>query len=307
MTTKSPMQKFTVKDFQEVFPNDDICLEYIRLNKYPERIDCPKCGKSALFHKVNNRKTYACDSCGFQISPTAGTIFHKSPTPLTTWFYVIYLMAQTRGGISAKQIQRETGVTYKCAWRMCKQIREMLSEDFDKFDGDVEADESYFGGKESNKRVSRRIEGTQGRSTATKTPVFGMINRGGKLEVRKVDSADRKNILPIVANNVKQGAQIFTDEYKVYEALPAMGYKHSTVPHTEKIYVLGNVHTNTIDGFWSLCKNGIRGVYNSVSAQYLQHYLDEYSFRYNHRNDVIPMFFSFLSKAFASSPAEQLY
>ena len=147
MNKKSPMTKFTLKDFQKTFSNDDVCLDYIRVKRYPERIDCPKCGKNSLFHHDKNKKSYSCDHCGYQISPTAGTIFHKSPTPLTIWFYVIYLMAQTRGGISAKQIQRETGVTYKTAWRMCKQVRSMLSEKHNIFTGDVELDKSYFGGK----------------------------------------------------------------------------------------------------------------------------------------------------------------
>src|SRR5258707_11426336 len=129
-----------------MFPDDDACLEYLRHSLYPEIITCSNCGKSAQFYRISTRKVYACEHCGFQISPTADTIFHKSPTPLTTWFYVIYLMAQTRCGISAKQIQRETGVTYKCAWRMCKQVRSMLFEDFDNFDGEVELGGSYFGG-----------------------------------------------------------------------------------------------------------------------------------------------------------------
>jgi transposase len=292
MTTKSPMQKFTVKDFQKAFHSDDVCLEYIRLNKYPERIDCPACGKSALFHKVNGRKTYACDFCGYQISPTAGTIFHKSPTPLTTWFYVIYLMAQTRGGISAKQIQRETGVTYKCAWRMCKQIRDMLCEDCEKLDGEVELDESYFGGKH---------EGTRGRGAEGKTAVFGMVERGGKLSAKTVSNVKSATLLPMVAEHVANGSDVYTDEFRVYAALPGMGYKHGVVQHSDKVYVQGNAHTNTIEGFWSQCKNGIRGVYHAVSADYLQHYLDEYSFRYNHRNDVSPMFFSFLSRAVSFS------
>jgi transposase len=288
MNKKSPMTKFTLKDFQKAFPNDDVCLDYIRNYRYPERIDCPKCGKNSLFHHDNGKKSYSCDHCGYNLSPTAGTIFHKSPTPLTIWFYVIYLMAQTRGSISAKQIQRETGVTYKCAWRMCKQIRSMLDEDFAPFGGEVELDESYFGGKGKIVR---------GRGAEKKTAVFGIAQRNGKLEARTVKNVRRKTIMPLVDANIQKGTQIYTDEFKVYDALPAMGYKHDTVPHAEKVYVLGNVHVNTLEGFWSQAKNGIRGVYHAVSAKYLQHYLNEYAFRYNHRNDTTPMFLSFLALA----------
>lgn len=287
MTKKSPMPKFTLKDFQQMFPDDDSCLDYLRCEWYPEVMTCEGCGREAKFYRITTRKVYGCEHCGFQFSPAANTIFHKSPTPLTTWFYVIYLMAQTRGGISAKQIQRETGVTYKTAWRMCKQVRSMLGEDFEKFDGEVEVDESYFGGK---------AHGTRGRGAENKTAVFGMVKRGGKLEVRKVANVRRNTILPIVANNIEKGSQIYSDEFNVYNALPSMGYKHDSVPHAEKVYVLGNVHTNTIEGFWSQAKNGIRGVYHAVSADYLQNYLDEYAFRYNHRDDTTPMFLTFLSR-----------
>ncbi len=285
---KSPMQKFTLKQFLDMFPNDDVCLDYIRNKKYPKRIDCPQCEKNALFHRVKGRKSYACDFCGYQISPTANTIFHKSRTPLTTWFYVIYLMAQTRGGISAKQIQRETGVTYKTAWRMCKQIRQCLDENYSPFTGEVEIDESYFGGRRKGKR---------GRGAEGKTAVLGIVERNGKREVRPIPNAEGKTILPIVSENVAREAMVYTDEYRVYKALPTMGYKHDAVPHAEKIYVLGNCHTNTIEGFWSNCKTGISGVYHSVSAKYLQYYLNEYAFRYNNRNQVSPIFYLFLDRA----------
>lgn len=287
-TKKSPMIKFTLKTFQKVFPDDNSCLDYIRSQRYPERIDCPKCGKNSLFHHDRGKKSYSCDSCGYQISPTANTIFHKSRTPLTIWFYVIYLMAQTRGGISAKQIERETGVTYKTAWRMCKQVRSALFEDGKPFDGEVEIDEAYFGGRKAGKR---------GRGAEGKTPVLGMVERGGKLEVRTVKNTTRNTVIPLVISNVEKGSQIFTDEYPVYKTLRTFGFKHEAIPHAQKIYVMGNCHTNTIEGFWSLVKNGIRGVYHSVSSKYLQYYLDEYAFRYNHRKDITPMFFSFLSRA----------
>lgn len=290
---KSPMKKFTLKDFQVMFPDDAACLDYLRNELYPEVIVCEGCQREAKYYRITTRKVYGCEHCGYQISPTADTIFHKSPTPLTIWFYVVYLMASTRCGISAKQIQRETGVTYKTAWRMCKQIRDMLSEDFPAFGGEVEMDESYFGGIRRGKR---------GRGAEGKTAVFGMVQREeGKVEARTVPNVKRKTIMPIVAANVEVGTQVYSDEFHIYDTLPAMGYKHDTIPHAEKIYVLGNVHTNTIEGFWSLTKNGIRGVYHAVSATYLQQYLNEYSFRYNHRNDARPMFLSFLDRVKPSS------
>ena len=143
VTIKSPMRKFTLKNFYTMFPNDDVCLEWLRNKLYPKKIYCQTCQKPTLHHRIKSRKVYGCDFCGRQISPTAGTIFHKSRTPLTTWFYVVYQMAQTRGSISAKQIQRETGVTYKTAWRMCNKVRIRLSEITGMFSG-----EFYIGRKE---------------------------------------------------------------------------------------------------------------------------------------------------------------
>jgi transposase len=286
--TKSPMMKYTIKQFLAEFPDDTSCLEWLKDYRFPNGIFCKNCQKVTTHHLMTTRKSYSCQTCGNHVHPTAGTVFHKSSTALTTWFYTAFLMSQTRGGISAKQIQRETGVTYKTAWRMCHEIRKMLSEDFDPFGGEVEVDESYFGGKS---------HGTRGRGAEGKTAVFGMVQRGGKVEARTVRNVKSKTIMPIVADNIQKGTQIFSDEFRIYQALPAMGYEHATVPHAEKIYVLGNVHTNTIEGFWSLTKNGIRGVYHAVSSKHLQHYLNEYAFRYNHRDDVTPMFFSFLHRS----------
>ena len=181
-TRKQKMQKFTIKNFREMFPTDDACLDWLRHDLYPEVIACEGCGRDAKFYRIKKRKVFGCEHCGYQISPTANTIFHKSRTPLTIWFYVVYLMAQTRGGISAKQIERETGVTYKTAWRMCKQVRSMLFEDHEPFDGDVEVDESYFGGRRKGKR---------GRGAEGKTAVLGIVERNGKLEARKVKNSKR--------------------------------------------------------------------------------------------------------------------
>src|SRR6266566_5194523 len=123
------MKKYTIRDFDRDFPNDDACLEWLKNYLYPDGMHCKHCDRVTKHHKVVSRRSYSCDNCGHHVHPTAHTIYHKSPTPLTTWFYAIYLMASTRCGISAKQIERETGVTYKTAWRMFKQIRSMLEED----------------------------------------------------------------------------------------------------------------------------------------------------------------------------------
>jgi len=162
------MKKYTIKDFNKDFPDDDACLEWLRNYLYPELIDCPNCQRPTKHHRIKSKKVYGCDYCGHQISPTARTIFHKSSTPLKLWFYAIFMMSSTRCGISAKQIERETGVTYKTAWRMFKQIRSLLQEVYHTSNGEFEADETYIGGKHKGKR---------GRGSENKTPVFGVAHR----------------------------------------------------------------------------------------------------------------------------------
>jgi len=146
------MRKYTITQFDQEFPNDDACLEWLRNYLYPKKIDCPICDKPTKHHRIKTKKVYGCDYCGHQISPTKGTIFEHSPTPLKLWFYAIYLMSATRCGISAKQIQRETGVTYKTAWRMFNQIRSLLQEEHEPTTGEFEVDETYIGASKPGKR-----------------------------------------------------------------------------------------------------------------------------------------------------------
>jgi transposase-like protein len=287
MNTKQGMQKFTIKDFDLKYPDDDTCLEWLRTHRWPDGIECPTCKKITKHHKITGRQAYACDNCGHQVSPTAGTIFHKSATPLRIWFEVIHRMASTRCGISAKQIERETGVTYKTAWRMFKQIRTLLGEVNPMFTGKVEVDETYIGGKRPGKR---------GRGASGKTAVIGIAQRQGKVSTNVVTDTKRSTVMPLIQKNVAQKTTIFTDEYPTYDALSNQGFEHKRCNHGSGEYVVGDVHTNTIEGFWSLVKRGISGVYHAVSPKYLQSYLNEYEFRYNHRNEETPMFDLFLDR-----------
>lgn len=279
------MQKYTVKDFMNDFPDDNACLEWLKNHRWPEGIFCEKCGKVTKHHLIESRKSFSCQECGHHVHPTAGTIFHKSSTPLTSWFHAIFLMASTRCGISAKQVEREVGVTYKTAWRMCRLIRERLCEQggdpFSSDNGDVEVDETYIGGPRRGKR---------GRGAENKTAVVGMAQRKGQVKAVVVPDVRRKTVLPLIEQHVEKGAVIHTDEFMICDILPDNGYDHKRVMHGQKVYVSGDIHTNSIEGFWALVKTGIVGVYHGVSAKYLQNYLDEYAFRYNRRKDETPMF-----------------
>jgi transposase len=294
-----PSQKYTIRDFDSEFPNDDACLIHVFLARWPEgRTMCEKCGVERKHYRVTGRTAFACDHCGNHIYPLAGTIFEKSTTSLKTWFYTMFLMGSTRCGVSAKQIQRETGVTYKTAWRMFKQIRTLMAEDVRLEGSSVEADESYFGGKNKNKHLGKR--GGSGRPPAgdAKTPVFGMVERGGKVLAVVTPDAKMNTILPIIHEYVLPASVVYTDEYPIYDKLAqhANSYDHRRIQHAQKVYVVGDIHTNTIEGFWSLVKRGIGGVYHSVSKKYLQSYLNEYSFRYNRRDSGRPMFTSLLEQ-----------
>jgi len=273
-------------EFEREYPDDAACLDKLVEWLYPNGIFCPKCEKVTKHHRAKTRPSYCCQFCGRHEHPMVGTIFEDSATSLKLWFFAMYLMASTRCGISAKQLERELGVTYKCAWRMFNRIRSMLDEgDGPKLSGEVEMDEAYYGGLEKNRHFTKRKN--VGRGGAGKTAVFGMVQRGGTVVVKVIPSpTESANILPTIRKRVLPQTMIFSDEARFYDPLTRMGYGHQRVHHAAYVYVSGDAHTNTIEGFWSTTKNGIRGVYHSVSEKYLQMYLNEYAFRFNRRKSL---------------------
>src|SRR6266536_3362607 len=276
--------RYTFMDFERDFPDDARCLEWLVGHLYPDGIFCPKCQKVTKHHRVAKRTCFECQFCGHQEYPLSGTIFQDSATSLKLWFHAMFLMAQTRCGISAKQLERELGVTYKTAWRMANRIRSLLSEDdVDAFFGTVEVDEVYLGGKANWKNRGLPVPKER---QSKKSMVLGMAERGGRISAKVVDPPrDGHPLAERVATKVFPASTVYTDEAIQYWSLDQRGYQHRRVNHVQHVYVDGDVHVNTIEGFWSLVRRGIGGVYHAVSTKHLQSYLDEYTFRYNHRKD----------------------
>ena len=187
------MKKYTINDFLNDFPDDRTCLEWLKSYLYPKGIYCKKCKKITKHHRIKSRPSYSCDYCGHHVHPTAGTIFEKSTTSLKLWFYAVYLMSSTRCGISAKQLQRELGVTYKTAWRIFNRIRNMLYDKLKPKTGIFEADETYISGKKRGKR---------GRDSENKTIIFGIAQRKGRLYTTKIESVSSSALIPVIKDNV---------------------------------------------------------------------------------------------------------
>lgn len=302
------MERYTIAKFNDQFPDEGACLDLVLGMVYPEGVTCRQCGIITKHHKLASRKAYSCDQCGTHVYPLAGTIFEKSSTSLKSWFYAIYLMASTRCGISAKHLERELGVTYKTAWRMFKQVRSLFDEDITALDGTVEIDETFVGGRPRYRNGQQPPKDEYGRTRrgprpashpTQKVTVVGAVERKGRIRARVLGSAvapSMDNVMPLIGDHVLPSAMIYTDEARHYGTLRAHGYDHKRVHHAAKVYVDGDVHTNTIEGFWSLLKRSIGGAHHAVSAKYLPTYLNEYAFRYNHRDDSDPMFVTMLGR-----------
>ena len=275
---------FTITDFFTRFPTHDACLDHLMMVRYGKTVPCPKCAREGKFHRVKKRQVYECAWCGHQVSPMVGTPFERSRTPLQKWFYAMYLFTTSRHGVPAKELQRQLGVTYKAAWRMGHEIRKFMAETDGEWplDGDIEADETYVGG--------RTTGGKRGRGAPNKTVVFGMLERDGDVMASVVPNVRKTTLQPIIKGNVVKGSTVHTDELKSYSGLSKAGFEHETVNHGAGEYVDGDSHVNGIEGFWARLKLSIRGTHVHVSRKHLQKYVKEFEYRYNRRQNPSLMF-----------------
>jgi transposase-like protein len=285
-------------EFMREFPDDAACLDFLWRQRYApdgHTAHCPKCDSDRRFHRVKSRPSYSCDTCGHHIHPTAGTIFHRSATSLHLWFYAFYVMTSTRCGVSAKQLERELGVTYKTAWRMFNLIRnKLMTDDDEPLSGHVEVDETSVDGRPRRRMDRSAAARLRERSRAT---VVAAVERNGRIKATVLPSRRGPALSQKVIEWVVPKAVVYTDEWPAYNQLGVHFFAHQRVVHSAGEYVRGDAHTNTVEGFFGNLKTGIRGNYKKVSHKWLQGYLNEYTWRYNHRHDASAMFRSLLLNA----------
>ena len=282
-----PVPQMTAAQFDDLFVDEEACRAYLKARRWPNGVFCPRCGNTKVYELKTRPWHWQCQACtdhGYRFSVIAGTIFENTNKPLKDWFRVVHLMLASKKGMSALQIMRFMGFgSYGTAWSMCHKIRAALVEPEPKLGGIVEIDETFIGGKSVNKHGGR--SGIGG-GTKGKTPIIGAVSRKGNVIARVLKRVTIDNAEWFVREMISDKVSLIaTDESRVYLGLKKDGYPHQSVDHRKGRYVIGAVHTNTIEGFWSIFKRGVVGSFHQVSAKYMPLYVAEFQFRYNNRNN----------------------
>lgn len=259
------------------FGDEDACWDYLEQIRWPDGVECPKC-ESDRITRIKGGHKFHCNSCGYQFTVTAGTILHDTHLPLRKWFVALYLMIESKKGMSANQLKRTLKVAYKTAWYLCHRIRAAMAElNAEQLSGTVEVDETLIGGKVSG--MGRAYRGN-------KTMVIGVIQRKGKVRLKVIDGADKKTLHKFIKDHTADDTElIITDEWPAYKGIADKNTKHETVNHSEEEWVRGDIHTNTIEGVWSLLNRSVVGTYHKLSAKHLDAYLNELEWRHNNRKN----------------------
>ena len=284
-----PVPQMTVAQFEAMFPDEEACKKYLQARRWPNGVICPRCGNFEV-HPVKTMpfkwQCYACTpGSGYRFSVIAGTIFENTNKKLRDWFRIVHLLLASKKGMSALQIHRMMGFgSYETTWSMCHKIRAALIEPEAKLGGIVEVDETWVGGKDYNRHWDKKSGGRGGRGSG-KTAVIGAVSRKGNVVARVLGAMSKKAAQAFVRETVSNKVSLLaTDESFVYQGLHGE-YPHKSVHHESGRYVIGAVHTNTIEGFWSIFKRGIVGSFHKMSEKYMPLYVAEFQFRYNNRNN----------------------
>ena len=272
----------SITDLMTAFPDEDSCLDHLENIRWKDGITSPFDPESKVYKCKNHR--YKCKNTGKYFNVKTNTLFEGTRIPLQKWFIATWMFLTHKKGVPSCQLARDLGVTQKTAWFMLHRIRLCFSfENDSELDNEVEVDETFVGGKNKNRHRDKKVKKCQGRSFKDKTPVIGMIERGGKAVAKVIKDTSKESLTPVILNTVNTNAKLYSDEWMGYNRGKEI-YDHDFVDHGKGIYVTGNVYTNTVEGFWSMIKRGIIGVYHYTSRKHLQKYVDEFVFRRNTRH-----------------------
>ncbi len=274
-----------VKLFEE-FGSEDKCHAFLEELRWPDGVECPRCGGKKI-SRIAKRRQFDCDGCRYQFSVRVGTLFHDSKLPLWKWFLAVYVMGESKKGVSANQLKRMLGVSYKTAWYLCHRIRAaMHDESAPLLRGIVEADETYIGGTARKGTYKSKREALQHRLD-NKTVVLGAVERGGKVRLRMAPDASSESVKGFLADVVHDDAEaIYTDSHRSYRGIADHNTRHEVVNHAQDEWVRGQIHTNTVESVWSLFDRSVIGAYHKLSIKHLPAYLDEAAFRWNNRSNA---------------------
>lgn len=277
--------KYSLTDLKRDFPDDAACISFVF-----DTLHTRECSCGGAYKLIEGRKQFQCSRCRYQIAPAVGTIFEKSATPLSLWFHAIWIFSNAKSGVSGKEMERQLGVTYKCAWRILAEIRKALKQDGTKLRGDVEIDSTHFGGRFRSGKENKR----QKEAIASKAIVIGAVERGGNMKAEIILKENSETVAEFVKKNIDlERSSLLTDKSPGFDEV-SKGYDRHSITHRKREYARGSIHINTIETFWAHLKRSVKGTYKVISKRHLQSYLDVFVWHHNNRHNDRKRFGSLL-------------